>query len=195
MLIFAALLMQPDSILNRGLIAQDVPAYLTSWEQPWYSTMTTMAASYCSRHATPTCQEASNASIIEALNTRRGLRRRFADDGLIDRLLHYSCEAELAAAAENGLAPFTTCAQRAFYLPTAAAMQRIGERRQGVTMLGYYRLRTGMDREVVEYILGPNYDQSASAGSLETDVWRSPRGSIVVTFENDKLVAQAQSIR
>ena len=63
----------------------------------------------------------------------------------------------------------------------------------GMTSEGYQFLKNGMARWEVSMILEcPGVEQSR-AGNLATYVWRKAFANIVTTFEDDKLVAKAQS--
>lgn len=135
------------------------------------------------------CRDGVAQAIRDVINFRRGVYTRFGFE-VFDKL-RAQCEANPSVFSQRD------CFSSRLALSYRKAMQLAGIPSAGVTMRGYWKLRTRMSLSEVEYILGGPGEQISYVGygghSNEAIQWRSGHGMIVLTFIDSELAGKSQS--
>lgn len=169
----------------------DLPDRLLPEEQEIYDEVGPAADSYCAALG-DACRRSAAEYILRALNARRDIKYSFGSYD-IQATLTNRCRRLVPAIRTEGVAAWEACLERFARSSTEEVMVAAGERRLGVTLRGRYRLREGMPFAAVEYILGNNYELSASSGSYEIYTWRGGANALLTaSFQDGRLTGTSQ---
>jgi hypothetical protein len=137
------------------------------------------------------CRDSVALAIAGVINSRRKLNAEHIGPVLFDAL-RAPCEALGGHAVQQ-----LECFDGLRGLTFEAAMAKAGFKREGLTMIGYYSLRTGMREKEITFILGvePVSISRSSYGGYGAEILRYSVGrrQILVTLTDDEMSAKAQS--
>lgn len=139
---------------------------------------------------TQECRNMIALAIRDVINFRRDLRTTARSEFLFDAL-RWRCESM-----DTDVPAQRDCFSALRDLTLERAYEVAGFTRAGVTIDAYAQLRTGMNYEIVEFILGAPGEQVSYSGSGGHSAamyqWRRGRSLIVVTFSDDELSGRSQ---